>query len=516
MLKNALVIFVLLSPFGLYAQQISLDAKNEKLAIIFSEINKQTGCVFLYSTKSIDENQTVTIKVKNQDLKKVLSHVFEGKNIGFKISNNKKITLSKQSTQTTKQEHVIKGTVKDEFDEPLPGVSIVEKGTSNGSTTDFNGNFKIVVKYKNTSLLVSYIGFYSQEIDLNGKSQLQIIMLEEATQLNEVVVTALGIKREKKALGYASQSLNQNDLNTGNDANLLNKISGKIAGVQSIQGSSGPGSSTRVVIRGESSFGDNQPLYVVDGVPVINEFQNQLFGTPAEIDYGNGAGELNAEDIAELNVLKGASATALYGSKAANGAIVIKTKDGAGKTGLRLEFSSSLSLEEVARLPKFQNKWSQGRNGVFEYFDGLNTKGTEDHQDISWGREINGELVSQFDSPSILPNGTVLRGGDTFLRNGAAITPTPLVAQPNNVRNFFKTGISSSHHIALSSSSKKSNLRFSYTLLNSDWIIPNTNLERNTFSLNLNHNSKDWLNIKTSVNYINAKSNNRPSLGYGP
>lgn len=306
-------------------------------------------------------------------------------------------------------------------------------------------------------------------------------------------------------------------LSTGNETNVLNKLAGRVAGVQVTAGNSGAGSSSRIIIRGESSFStNNQPLYVVDGVPINNNVYSNLAGTPQEIDYGNGAGELNADDIASMTILKGANAAALYGSRAANGVILITTKSGKSKDKFKVDINSTTTFESVMRLPEYQNRWSQGADGVFEYWDGANGKGTQDHQDMSWGRELDGSLVAQYDSPSTGPNGEQLRGGDVAARQGAAITPTPLVAHPDNVKDFFQTGVTQSTNVALSASNDKGELRLSYTNLYSKGAIPNVDLKRNTISVNAGYNFTDRFRAKATVNYVNSSSSNRPSMGYGP
>ncbi len=416
------------------------------------------------------------------------------------------------------EDRVITGKVLDSSGVGLPGVTILQKNTSNGTVADMDGNFSLSVSDPaSASLIVSFVGYDTQEIPVKDKGFIAVTLTEDVQALDEVVVTALGIKREKKSLGYAQQVVDGNEMNVGNDANVLNKLAGKVAGVQMIAGSSGAGSSTRVVIRGESSLSNNnQPLYVVDGVPVNNNIYSNLAGTPQEIDYGNGAGELNADDIESISVLKGANAAALYGSRAANGVVLITTKSGKTKNKFQIAVNSTTTFEMVSRLPKYQNSYSQGLDGEFEYWDGNNGHGTQDHQDQSWGRPLDGSLVAQFDSPSVGADGTVYRGGDVLGRNGASIQPTPLVPHPDNVRDFFETGVTLNNNIALSASNDKGDIRVSYTNLYSMGVIPNVDLRRNTVSINTGYKFTDKFSVKASASYMNAASTNRPSLGYGP
>ncbi|MGI6232265.1 MAG: SusC/RagA family TonB-linked outer membrane protein [Prevotella sp.] len=420
-------------------------------------------------------------------------------------------TLTGWSQRVTIQGHVTDGK------EPVIGATVQVLGSNSKTVTDVNGNYKIQAPV-NSTLQFNYIGFSPVKKKVrNGKNTINIQLTEDLQKMDEVVVTALNIKRNRRSLGYSTEQVDQKDLNVGNDANMLNQLTGKVAGVQITAGNSGAGSSSRVVIRGENSFStNNQPLYVVDGVPIENNTFNMLAGTPQQIDYGNGAGELNPDDIASITVLKGANAAALYGSRAANGVILITSKSGTGKDKFRVDVNSTTTFENVARLPEYQNKYSQGLNGVFEYWDGANGHGGQDQQDMSWGREMDGSLVAQYDSPSIGPNGEQLRGGDVLARNGAAITPTPLVPHPDNVKDFFETGVTQNTNIALSANNQKGSFRLSYTNLYSKGAIPNVDLKRNTFSINTNYDFTPKFHAKAVVNYINERSDNRPSTGYGP
>lgn len=421
------------------------------------------------------------------------------------------------ATSWAENRKTVKGKVLDNTGYGLPGVSVMQKNSVNGTITDADGNFLITVDGDKAALILSFVGYATKEIPVKGNEALSIILNEDVQSLGEVVVTALGIKRDKKSLGYATQEVKGDNVNVGNDANVLNKLTGKVAGVQITAGNSGAGSSSRVVIRGESSLSnDNQPLYVVDGVPINNYIYSNLAGTPQEIDYGNGAGEVNADDVESISVLKGANAAALYGSRAANGVILITTKSGKTKNKFQIAVNSTTTFEDVLRLPKYQNSYSQGLDGNFEYWDGNNGHGTQDHQDMSWGRPLDGSLVPQFDSPSVGADGKTYRGGDVYARNGAAITPTPLVAHPDNVRDFFETGVTLSNNIALSANNERGEMRLSYTNLYSTGVLPNVDLRRNTISLNTGYKFTEKFSAKASVSYINAASSNRPSMGYGP
>ncbi len=410
------------------------------------------------------------------------------------------------------QQFEVNGTVMDQEGQPLPGANVLEKGTSNGVQTDFDGNFSLIVTDQNATLVISYIGFTKKEIALNGQTDIEINLEESATGLSEVVVTALGIKREKKSLGYASQELNTDEVTSAREPNLLNGISGKVAGLQITNSPSGVGGSARVSIRGDASLNinGNSPLFIVDGTPISNEIVGSSGSGTQDVDYGNGASEINPQDIESINVLKGPAAAALYGSRAANGAIIITTKKGSSTKGrLGISINSGVTIENVLLMPDWQNVYGQGNGGQFAFVDGSGG-GTSDGVDESWGPKLDtGLLIPQFDSPRT--DGT--RGGD--LISDAPITATPWVSSPDNTKDFFNTGYTKTNSIAISKSGELGNIRFSYQNLDQEGIVPNTDLKRNSFSISSGLNLTDKVTINTNINYIKSDSGNRPSISYG-
>ena len=268
------------------------------------------------------------------------------------------------------------------------------------------------------------------------------------------MVTALGIQRDKKELGYAVQTIKGRDLTEVRQANLVNALAGRVAGVQITNGSSGIGSSSRIVIRGENSLtGSNQPLFVIDGVPIsnnsiTNNTENNETGFQ-EVDYGNGAADISADDIESITVLKGAGASALYGSRAASGVVVINTKDGSNTKGRGISFNSSVTFETPLVLPKYQNVYGAGIGGKFSYEDGFGA-GINDGGLNSFGPKLEGQLIKQFNGPSTDRTGNPVRGADIIARNGTAITPTPFIAHPNNIKDFFETGATTINNISFS------------------------------------------------------------------
>ncbi len=424
--------------------------------------------------------------------------------------------------QTTVSGRVTSG----EDSSPLPGVNILVKGTADGTISDANGNFSLNVPSNESVLIFSFVGYLAQEVPVAGRTTFDIALASDAQQLSEVVVTALGIERETRDLGYAVQEVNGEDLTKARETNIGNALAGKVAGVTVVGNPSGIGGSSRITIRGERSLNinNNQPLFIVDGVPITNEVFGSSGRSNQEVDYGNGAGLVNPDDVESLTVLKGASATALYGSRGYNGVIIIKTKSGKGSKGVGISVNTTVSLESPLRLPDYQNVYGQGLNGEFGFVDG-NGGGVRDGVDENWGPKMEGQLLPQFDSPT--SNG--LRGGDVGNLNTqigpvnlaaqlaarGEITPTPFSAQPDNIKNFFETGVTYTQNIAVTGSNEFGDIRASYTYLDQKGMIPNTDLKRHSFSLSSGYKLTKKLSIQTNANYVKSLSSNRPNLSYG-
>jgi TonB-linked SusC/RagA family outer membrane protein len=391
------------------------------------------------------------------------------------------------------QDLAIKGKVISKGDGgPLPGASVLVKGTSRGSTTNADGEFTISTS-ANSTLVVSFIGFKSLEVPVGSQTNLNITLDEDATQFNEVV-TALGIAREKKALGYAVQEVSGKNLTQARETNLINSLSGRLAGVQVTSSNGAPGASSRMIIRGASSIGsNNQPLFVVDGVPI----DNSNFGSGTGVDYGNAAASINPDDVESISVLKGPSAAALYGSRGANGVVLITSKSGKGSKGVGVSFNTNTSFESVFRQPEWQNEYGQGTKGLFSYKDGQGG-GINDGVDESWGPRLDGRLLPQFNSP-IAADGTR--------------TPTPWIAHPDNVDQFYRTGKTYTNNVGITGGNEKADFRLSFTNLKQNGILPNTDYKRQTVSLNAGWNLTSKLNVRATVNYVKDGSDNRNNFG---
>lgn len=417
------------------------------------------------------------------------------------------------------QDVQIKGKVTSAEDgEALPGVSVVIKGTQTGTATDANGNFVLTVP-SNATLVISSVGFKTQEVAVAGRTIVDIAMESEVVAVDEVVVTALGISREKKSLGYAVQEVKGDDINKVKTDNFINSISGKVAGVQ-VKASGNMGGSTNVVIRGAKSFiGSNQALFVVDGVPVDNTNTNnagQRAGRSG-YDYGNTAADINPNDIESISVLKGAAATALYGSRAANGVIMITTKKGTKLSdksfGIKLNSSATLGWFDKSTFPKYQKEYgagygpyySGGEHPGLEEYD-LDGDGTDDlvvpfYEDASMGEKFDPNLMV-YQWESLYPESPTYR------------QKTPWVAAKNGPESFFETAVTLSNNIEVFSGSERNNFRLSYTNLDEKGIMPNSSLKRNNLMLTASHNITKKLSVTGSANYINTKAKGRNSTGY--
>ena len=387
--------------------------------------------------------------------------------------------------QGAAQVTTVRGIVTTEEDgEPVIGASVIVKGTSLGTVTDVNGRFELSgLPPSATRLLISYISLMAKEVAI--APQVSVTLKSDTHLLDEVVVTALGISREKKALGYTAQEVKQNALVQGKDNNLLNSLSGKIAGVR-ITNTQGDVGSSRIVIRGETSIaGENQPLFIVDGIPVDN---SQLNARSSGRDFKNGIADLNPEDIKTLTVLKGPNAAALYGARAAHGAIVITTKGGDKRQkGIGITLHSSTQVSFVATLPEFQNLFGQGAGGRFSYVDGKGA-GVNDGVDESWGPRLDiGLLIPQFDSPLDADGNRVA---------------TPWVSHPNNVRDYFRMGISTNSGISVARGDDKYQFRVGYNYEKQVSIVPDAGTNKTNISLNTDYHLAKWIVVGATANYI--------------
>jgi len=415
----------------------------------------------------------------------------------------------------------VRGTVVDESGEPVIGATIQIKGTTQGTVTDIDGNFMLSAP-ANGTLVISYVGYATQEVPVSAS--VRVVMREDTEILEEVVITALGITREKKSLGSAVQEVNADELVKAASPNVISSLSGKIAGMQVNQAGGQLGASSRIVLRGNSSLGDNQPLVVIDGVPVSNSSTNLN-----DVDFGSGLNDVNPQDIESVTVLKGGAAAALYGMRAGHGVILITTKSGAkAKQGISVDYDANFNADQVYGIQRMQNKYGQGYLGDewfykeakadgytgsyqdfalggydpgygFKYVDGLGG-GVNDGVDESWGPRLDiGLMIPQFNSP---------------IDASGNYQPTPWVSNPNNLKDLFQTGYSMSHNISLTSNTERANTRLSLGYRDQVGTLPNTDLKRYNANVNSMMKIHEMVDFDLALNYARTESDNLPVTEY--
>lgn len=385
------------------------------------------------------------------------------------------------------QERTITGTVTGADDGMgLPGVNIVVAGSTSGTISDLDGKYTLKVPSGDISIQFSFTGYTTQTIPVGEKTVIDVILNTSDEMLEDVVVTALGISKEEKKLAYAVSSLKSKELTSVKSTNVINSISGKVSGVQIQKTAGGAGGSTNVIIRGYSSLiGNNQPLYIVDGVAIDNSaISTATTYWDGGIDYGDGIGDINPDDIESLSVLKGPSASALYGSRAANGVVIINTKKGNSKEeGIGVEYTGSYTWETPFVLPNFQNEYGPGSGGVLA--DDVRRVGPA----LSWGPKMTGQSFTDWT-------------GET----------RALTSQSNNIKDFYNTGSTMTNTIAISGGNEKASFRLSAHKLNNKGLVPTSTFDRTSFNLRGTIQATDQLSFDAKVNYVSSEANNRPYM----
>jgi TonB-linked SusC/RagA family outer membrane protein len=416
----------------------------------------------------------------------------------------------------------IKGTVTSADDGlPIPSVAVAVRGTTLGTLTDGAGNYSVNVPTSATNLTFTFVGMKTVTETISGRTTIDVVMQTDMLGLDEVVVTALGITREKKALGYSVSDVKGDAVANTRETNIVNALQGLAPGVQITRASSSVGSSSQILIRGIKSFGDNQPLWVVDGTPISNSASGA--GQYGGVDFGNNAADIDPENVESISILKGANAAALYGSRARNGVVLVTTKK--GKSGeVKVSFSNSTAFDQVAYLPTYQNEYGQGTGGsefnyneyvdgggtlnyqdycaenAFTYVDGMGG-GVFDFYDESWGPRLDdGLLLAQFNSP--------------YDEETGEYTPTPFISHPDNVKSFFKTGLTMSSSLSLEGGNDVLSGRVNFTNQTERGIIPNTDQDRNQLGLSTTANISPKLQAVVNINYAITTNDNLPGQGY--
>ena len=390
------------------------------------------------------------------------------------------------------QLHEVTGTVISTADQqPVPSVNIVEAGTQNGTITNFDGTFSLTVTNANATLVVSFVGFITQNVEINGRSTINVELAEDTQLLEEVVVTAFGIERSERSVGFSIGEVDGEQLRQSRENNVANALVGKVAGVTVSKPSTGPAGASRVIIRGNTSLGggqDNQPLYVVDGVPIDNSTIGQA-GMWGGSDGGDGISSLNPDDIETMSVLKGPSAAALYGTRAKNGVILITTKKGVPGAGLGVEFNSNTTFEDLLVTTDWQTQYGQGTRGEAP----TSALEARDTNSSAWGALMNGAPVINWD--------------------GVERAYSPVSDQQDL---FYETGATLTNSLSLSAASQNSSVRVGFSHLDNEGIVPNSGLTRTSFSLRGTSNFGPRLSADARLNFVHEDVTNRPRLSDSP
>jgi TonB-linked SusC/RagA family outer membrane protein len=487
----------LLMAAGTRAQEMNLNVTKASVKQVFKRIEQQAKVTFVYDEQVINALPALTLHIKNEQLPEVISQLQNQTQLQFKIVGNYIGVAQHLSdipqlapTNTTNGSNAaikISGMVRDANGQALIGVTVTVKGTTKGTQTDVNGRFSVDANVGDV-LVFSYLGYLKKEVTIASPASLTILLNENSKELGEVVVTALGVKKERKALGYSVTEVKGDELTQAREPNVINSLEGKVAGLNITPTAGGPGSSSNVIIRGISSLSQtNQPLYVVNGVPMENNpnsaMGNQYDNQP---DLGDAIGNINPDDIETMSVLKGAAASALYGYRGKAGVILITTKSGKDSG---IEFNSNYVAESVINQTNWQYVYGNGANGVKP----ASLNDAFQSGQSSWGAKLDGSSVVQFD--------------------GVA---RPYIAQKNNISNFYRTGGTATNTLAFNKSFDGGSIRFSASDLHNDAITPNSGLNRQTFNLAANYNVTKNLTLDVRNNYILEQAHNRPFLSDGP
>nr|WP_121271192.1 SusC/RagA family TonB-linked outer membrane protein [Pedobacter schmidteae] len=507
---NLSIFFILLtmlqvSAKDVFAQRITLDRTNSSLNQVIKEIRMQSGYDFFYNNALIVKAKPVSIHVKNVTLNEALEKCFENQTFTYKITDKMVIIMEKEKQEAAKAAAVqepITGKVVDTLGMPLPGATVRVKGSTKVTITDANGVFTLKDVNEGAVLEISYLGFVNRQIKANGNMG-KIVLQSAQSGLSEVVVTAMGISREKKALGYAVQEVKSEELTT-RPTNALSAISGKVSGLQVISAGGNMGGSTRVLLRGINSIkGNNQPLYVIDGTPIDNTDlnTNSTIEGSAGKDVGSLIQDLNPDDIENISVLKGPSSAALYGSRAANGVILITTKKGSKKDKFDITLNSGIDFENIVRLPTRQHLYGQGYAPTFAKatIAGKEYNIVDYASDESWGPKLDGTPVLHwYNLDPEYP--------------ADYLNPQPWVYPKDDVNYFFRTGIANTNNIAVSGSNGLTTYRLSYTNKNVRGTVPNASMHRN--SLNFSGSTQMGIvNVFSNLNYVKNNALGRPWTG---
>jgi iron complex outermembrane receptor protein len=548
-----ITIFCLHLNAATFGQSITLADQNVKLEKVLSQIEKQSGYTFWYKTDIVKQSYKVSLNVKDQSLETTLDLCFKDLPITYKIVQQTIVLTSKTTAETSSTQVApitITGKVTDAQGESLPGATVKVKGTSTVTTTDINGNFKITVPDKSAVLVISFIGYNVQEVIVGDKTVVNVRLASSVSTLNNVVVTALGIKREARSLGYSAQTVKGDDITITNPPSVAGGLMGKVSGLNISLPNGVEGASTRIVIRGNNNlWGNNQPLIVVDNVVIDNEpiqpggkIQSNIDATnqgntdvsQPPTDFGSFLNTVNPDDIESVNVLKGPTAAALYGARGANGVILIVTKKGSKKKGFGVDYNYSIRWNDPYRFIQMQHEFGNGMTEALysanpSFYKDANGNNREEQIEVDQYSGASVNIPGAYVSPGVTSDpGGAFYNYIGFPGDGASWGPRmsgqplvwwdgktrPYTPNDNIFQSFYKTGNTQTHNIAVSGGGELGTMRASYTRTTNDGITYNSNSTTNTFNLGSSINITPKVKVDATASYINLTRFNPPNL-YG-
>ncbi|MCE6989452.1 SusC/RagA family TonB-linked outer membrane protein [Dyadobacter sp. CY323] len=480
-------------------QKVTLRLSNADIDKALEKIEGVTRVKFMYNPQ-IFNNQKFTYKFQDEALSEVLTKILAPHKVTYEVVQDRIILKREQARNEEPVESKVApkrnvtGKVTDETGAGLPGVSVLVKGTQRGTSSDTEGKFAMDIpdpEIASSVLIFSFVGYTSQEVTVGNQATVTVQMVPEAKALNEVVVTALGIAKEKKALAYSVSEVKGSEFTQARENNVANALTGKIAGVNATGMATGPGGSSRIIIRGNGSLnGNNQPLYVINGMPMDNSIPGggtASDGNGMNVDRGDGIGGINPDDIESISVLKGGPAAALYGARASNGVILITTKKGRAQKGIGVEINSNTTFEDIAVIPNWQYEYGQGLDGKKP------TTATEAKSTgrLSYGAKMDGQPTIQVDGKM-----------------------HPYSPQKDNLKNFYRTGTNYINSISFVGGNESVNFRLGLNNTKANSIVPNSSFTRRIANLNLNAFLGKKLSIETVFQYNLEDGKNRPKVGY--
>lgn len=483
--------------------KVKVVLNNETLVQAFQKLEAQSSFHFMYRNEEVKNIRNLSFPVNTKSVEEFLKIILAGTSLTYKQVNDQILiipdknltpesTLKVDNLSYAPEVNIVNGKITDPKGNSLGGVSVAVKGTNTGTSTNERGMYSIDVP-GNGILVFSYVGFITQEAPVNNQSVINIVLQEASTALSEVVVTALGIKREARSLGYATGTVNTDQIATDRTTNIGNSLQGKVAGLNVSAPTSGPGGSSKIRIRGQSSFGPyNSPLIIVNGVPMDNSALGATSGNGENpnrfsSDGGDGLQSLSPDDIGSITVLKGAAAAALYGFRAKDGAIIITTKTGSNTQGIGVELNSNTQVSQALDYTDYQYEYGQGENGLRP-----TTVGEAQSSGVwSFGEKFDGAPTPQFDG-----------------------TMKPYLPHDNRIRDFYRSALTSTNTIALSGGNDKGHFRLSFANTDAENIVPNSSYHKKILNIGINYNLSSKLSLLLNANYSHEYNKNPPLIAF--